>query len=118
MQYAKYKKGFPDFAEMFSLDSGSEFSKDPAIARKAGMGEKIKNKILRPSHVKADPDFDLGRSEEERKRALRAKFSQNEDVKQILLATRRAQLTHYTSGEPAKTDIAMMRVRQELSTQN
>jgi hypothetical protein len=27
-------------------------------------------------------------------------------------------LTHYTSGEPAKTDIAMMRVRQELSTQN
>ena len=118
MQYAKYKKGFPDFAEMFSLDSGSEFSKDPAIARKAGMCEKIKNKILRPSHVKADPDFDLGRSEEERKRALRAKFSQNEDVKQILLATHRAQLTHYTSGEPAKIDVAMMRARHELSTQN
>ena len=115
LQYAKYKKGFPDFAMMFSLDSNSEFSKDAEIAKHAGSETgKHGKKILRPSHVKPDADYALGRYAEERKLAMRAKFSQNEDMKQILLATKRAQLLHFTRREPPKIDTLLMRVRQEL----
>lgn len=115
LQYAKYKKGFPDFAMMFSMDSNSELSTDAEIAAHAGSETgKHGKKILRPKHVKPDTDYALGRYTEERKIALRAKFMQNEDMKQILLATKRAQLLHFTRREPPKIDTALMRVRQEL----
>ena len=115
LQYAKYKKGFPDFAMMFSLDSNSEFATDAEIASHAGSETgKHGKKILRPKHVKPDADYSLGRYNEERKLALRAKFTQNEDMKQILLATKRAQLLHFTRREPPKLDILLMRMRQEL----
>jgi len=115
LQYAKYKKGFPDFAMMFSLDSNSEFATDAEIAAHAGSETgKHGKKILRPKHVKPDADYALGRYNEERKLALRAKFTQNEDMKQILLATKRAQLLHFTRREPPKLDILLMRMRQEL----
>jgi len=115
LQYAKYKKGFPDFAALFSLDSNSEFSTDAEIASHAGSETgKHGKKILRPKHVTPDADYALGRYNEERKIALRAKFMQNEDMKQILLSTKRAQLLHFTRREPPKIDILLMRVRQEL----
>jgi len=115
LQYAKYKKGFPDFAALFSMDANSEFSTDAEIASHAGNETgKHGKKILRPKHVTPDADYALGRYNEERKIALRAKFTQNEDMKQILLATKRAQLLHFTRREPPKIDILLMRVRQEL----
>jgi predicted NAD-dependent protein-ADP-ribosyltransferase YbiA (DUF1768 family) len=115
LQYAKFKKGFPDFASLFSLDSNSELSKDAEIAAHAGSETgKHGKKILRPKHVTPDADYALGRYNEERKLALRAKFTQNEDMKQILLATKRAQLLHFTRREPPKLDTLLMRMRQEL----
>jgi predicted NAD-dependent protein-ADP-ribosyltransferase YbiA (DUF1768 family) len=115
MQYAKYKKGFPDFAMQFSIDANSEFSTDPVIAKYAGSETgKYKNKILRPKNVKQDPDYILGRGEEERMKALRAKFTQNEDMKQILLATKRAKLLHFSRRESPKVDTLLMRFRKEL----
>lgn len=115
LQYSKFKKGFPDFAALFSMDSNSELSKDADIAAYAGSETgKHGKKILRPKHVKPDADYALGRYNEERKLALRAKFTQNEDMKQILLATKRAQLLHFTRRESPKIDTLLMRVRQEL----
>jgi predicted NAD-dependent protein-ADP-ribosyltransferase YbiA (DUF1768 family) len=119
MQYAKYKKGFPDFAMQFSIDANTEFSTDPVIAKYAGSDTgKYKNKILRPKNVKQDPDFILGRHDEERMKALRAKFTQNEDMKQILLATKRAKLLHFSRRESPKVDTLLMRVRKELYQKN
>jgi predicted NAD-dependent protein-ADP-ribosyltransferase YbiA (DUF1768 family) len=119
MQYAKYKKGFPDFAMQFSIDANSEFSTDPVIAKYAGSDTgKYKNKILRPKNVKQDPDYILGRYDEERMKALRAKFTQNEDMKQILLATKRAKLLHFSRREAPKVDTLLMSVRKELYQKN
>jgi hypothetical protein len=115
LQYAKFKKGFPDFAILFSLDSNNEFSKDADIAVHAGSETgKHGKKILRAKHIKPDVDYALGRYNEERKVALRAKFTQNEDMKQILLATKRAQLLHFTRRESPQIDTALMRIREEL----
>jgi predicted NAD-dependent protein-ADP-ribosyltransferase YbiA (DUF1768 family) len=119
LQYSKYKKGFPDFAMQFSIDANSEFSTDPVIAKYAGNDTgKYKNKILRPKNVKQDPDYILGRHDEERLKALRAKFTQNEDMKQILLATKRAKLLHFSRREPPKVDTLLMSVRNEVYQKN
>lgn len=114
VQAAKYKKGFPDFYLLFSLDSDSEISKDTGLAKIAGEGGKKNNKSLRPKEVKMDADYHLGRFEEERERAVFAKFSQNEDLKQMLLLTKNALLTQFMRRNPAKKDIILMSVRKSL----
>ena len=113
MQAAKYKKGFPDFAALFSLDSGNKIGTDVKLAVAAGEEGKQGKKVLRPANVSADADFALGRKEEERKIALEAKFSQNEDLKQLLMATHRAQLSKFVDSEEAVVDIPLMRVRSQ-----
>lgn len=115
IQAAKYKKGFPDFYLLFSLDSDSEISKDPSLAKIAGEGGKKNNKTLRPKEVKIDADYHLGRFEEERERAVSAKFNQNEDLKQMLLLTKNALLMEFIRRNPAKKDIILMGVRRSLT---
>ena len=114
-QGAKFKNGFPDFSLQFSLDSDSEISKSVDLAVAAGGPTgKMKSKILRPVSVKIDPNFYGDRSAKERENALTAKFSQNEDLKQMLLATRNAKLIHFVRGNPAAQDDLLMKVRQML----
>jgi predicted NAD-dependent protein-ADP-ribosyltransferase YbiA (DUF1768 family) len=117
IQAAKYKKGFPDFYLLFSLDSDSEISKDPSLAKIAGEGGKKNNKTLRPKEVKIDADYHLGRFEEERERAVSAKFNQNEDLKQMLLLTKNALLIEFIRRNPAKKDIILMGVRRSIAGQ-
>ena len=114
IQGAKYKKGFPDFAQLFAFDSGSEFSKDAAFAKSVGETGKYKTKVFRPKNVKMDNDYDLGRGEEERKLAVKAKFTQNEDMKHILLATKRAELLHFVRRGTPQPDMELMRLRRAL----
>jgi predicted NAD-dependent protein-ADP-ribosyltransferase YbiA (DUF1768 family) len=114
VQASKFKKGFPDFFEKFSLDIPSEMSKDPEIAIAVGDIKKSKYKDLRPKGVKIDVDYSLGREEQEREIAVRAKFSQNEDLKQLLLLTKNALLQKYLRRKPAETDIILMKIRKEL----
>jgi len=111
-QAAKFKKQNPDFAKLFSLDSDSEISKDVDKAREAG--SKPSNK-LRPSNVKIDADFYGGRNDVERERAVFAKFSQNVDLRNILVATKQAKLMKYIAKSPAQTDFILMRVREKLN---
>jgi hypothetical protein len=99
---------------LFSLDSDSEISKDTNLAKIAGEGGKKNNKTLRPKEVKIDADYHLGRFEEERERAVSAKFSQNEDLKQMLLLTQNALLTQFVRRNPAKKDIILMSVRKSI----
>jgi len=123
-QGSKFKKHYPDFTLQFSLDSDSEISKDADLARAAGSKTgkpegKGKGKVkagtnLRPSNVQIDPDFYGARSENERLDAVRAKFSQNADLKQMLLLTKKAKLLHFIRGAPAEADHILMTVRRDL----
>jgi predicted NAD-dependent protein-ADP-ribosyltransferase YbiA (DUF1768 family) len=110
-QSSKFKKSNPDFTKLFSIDSGSEISKDVDLARQAG--SKPANK-LRPSNIKIDADFYGGRNELERERAIYAKFTQNIDLRNILLATKKAKLTKYIAKSPPETDNILMKVRSHL----
>jgi len=115
VQGSKFKNGFHDFYLLFSLDSESEFCEDPGLAKIAGEGGKKNGKLLRPKETKIDADYHLGRYEKEREDAVYAKFSQNEDLKQLLLSTHDALLSEYIRRQPRKPDIILMNVRRKLA---
>lgn len=98
-QASKFKNGFPHFYQSFSLthaEPGSNLSIDPLMAKAAGgKSGKYQKKELRPAHYKADSDFfKTSRRYDEMYEAQKAKFSQHEDLKKLLLATRDAKLYH------------------------
>ena len=123
-QAAKFKKHNPHFFKMFSLDSGdSDIAKDIDIARAAGSqkGSYKKGKTevqLRPHDVRIDPDFYGNRKYEEREKALYAKFSQNDDLRTSLLATRDAVLKKHIPKTVAEVDHLLMKVRKQIQTES
>jgi predicted NAD-dependent protein-ADP-ribosyltransferase YbiA (DUF1768 family) len=114
LQASKFKKGFPEMYAMFSLDQMNDLSKDVEMAKIVGDLSKSKYKDMRPKGIKVDVDYPLGRKDEERKTALLAKFSQNEDLKHLLLATKDAVLKHTIRRKPAEMDILLMETRGQL----
>jgi hypothetical protein len=94
----------------FSLDSGTDLSKDPGMAKAAGgKTGKFKGELLRPVEVAVDSDFFGKRHKKELYAAQYAKFTQNEDLKAMLLATGDAKLTHFVRGsEPVVFDELML----------
>jgi len=116
---SQFKKGYPDFYLQFSLDSGTDISKDVNLARAAGSKSgKLKDRVLRPKNIKIDADFDapefVMRNVEERQAALEAKFMQNMDLKKILAETKKAKLIHFMRGDRPITDDALMRIRAKI----
>jgi hypothetical protein len=113
-QGAKFKKHNPHFYKLFSV--GNDFDGDIEIAKAAGSqtGTNSAGKVLRPTDIKIDPDFYGNRQYEEREQALYAKFSQNDDLKHILLLTKNAVLKKYVPKSVAKPDYLLMKVRDRL----
>jgi len=112
---SQFKNGFPDFYLEFSLDSGSKISKDLDLAMIAGSDSgKLDSKILRKPEIKFDADYKI-HADEYRKKALIAKFSQNLDLKKILLGTVPARLDHFNRRNESGVDELLMNVRKELS---
>ena len=116
---SQFKKGFPDFYLKFSVESGTDISKDLEVARIAGSKSgKSKDRVYRDSKIVMDPDFyTLGTNpifEVERKRALDAKFSGNLELKNMLLETKHAKLVHFERSKGHIPDVLLMKVRKEL----
>ena len=114
-QGSKFKMSNPAFYLNFSLDSNTDLSKDPAMAKGAGSKTgKYSGELLRPLEVVQDADFAGNRQSKELYEAHLAKFSQNEDLKNLLLATGEAKLVHYIKGKEPKIADEMMMVRDKL----
>jgi predicted NAD-dependent protein-ADP-ribosyltransferase YbiA (DUF1768 family) len=118
-QGSKFKNNNREFYLKFSLDSRSELSADPVVAKAAGSksGKLDHTRIIRPSRITIDPDFfNHGRCDREMENAMFAKFSQNQNLKDMLLATRNAKLVHYQRGARPEVYQHLMRVRHKLRT--
>lgn len=110
-QGSKFKKGFPDFYLKFSLDSESDISKDVSLAKKAGSK---KPGDLRSKQITIDPDFYGERSLVEYELALRSKFEQNLDLKEMLKSTYPAKLTHFKRGAEPEICNFLMKLRTDF----
>jgi hypothetical protein len=117
-------KGTPEFYNQFSLDSGSELSKDPVLAKAAGgKTGKFQGKRVRPKEIIIDSDFFQGatgqlyrRSDLEMNRAQNAKFIYNTDLMNLLKLTNPAQLVHYQRGGPSIIFYNLMKLRSDVLT--
>lgn len=107
LESAKYRKQFPDFAKQFSLNSDSDFSKSIDACKEIHF--QIDDD---EPPVNIDPDFE-SRKDQEREKALMAKFHTGE-MKQILLLTKDAILKRFVPRNPPHTDTILMKVREAI----
>ena len=104
-----------EFYKLFTMGSNSEISKDPALAKAAGgKTGKYKGKRLRDSNIKPDENY-MDRRSEVFEKANFAKYSQNPELKEMLLATNNAKLVHKIQrSKDVEVFTETMRVRERL----
>jgi predicted NAD-dependent protein-ADP-ribosyltransferase YbiA (DUF1768 family) len=131
-QASKFRKENEDFYKQFSLDSNTELSKDPNMAKSAGgKTGKHKGNQIRPKTVKADSDFfNSNRINEEMYVAQYAKFTNPDATKtrengetymylaNMLLETKDAKLMHILSRSSEKIFFENLVVIRDLMKQN
>ena len=116
-QASKFQKKSPDFYLLFSLDSGTELSKDPNMAKSAG-GEtgKYKDEQIRSKTVTVDPDFFLKRATKSLNAANTAKFQQHPELNAALVETKNAKLVLYRRGKDPEVLDDLMILRDKLAS--
>jgi hypothetical protein len=89
------------------LDSGSDISKDLALAKKAINLDGVK---IDGDKISCHPDKGWN-EEKEREQAVRAKFTQNEDLRQLLMYTKKALLKKFIPKNEPMIDMFLMTLR-------
>lgn len=114
-QANKFKIGNPEFYKLFSMESGSDISKEPELAKAAGgkTGKKGSQQV-RDKKILMDRDFDK-QSRIIMEKVMYAKFTQHEELKTMLLATRDAKLVHFVRASPPETFEHLMNVRKMIA---
>jgi predicted NAD-dependent protein-ADP-ribosyltransferase YbiA (DUF1768 family) len=114
---SKFKKNNPSFYKLFSLNSKSDISKDPRMAKAAGgKTGKYKGVQIRPKKIMMDDDFFTSKENEKAMyTAQLAKYRQNELAKKTLLATKDAKLQHFVRGNQPIVFYDIMKIRKILS---
>jgi predicted NAD-dependent protein-ADP-ribosyltransferase YbiA (DUF1768 family) len=114
---SKFKKGNPEFYALFSLDSDSELSKSPLMAKGAGgKTGKVNKKQFRPKKIKIDADFFTSKENERAMyRAQMAKYKQVDEARRVLMATKDAKLQHFIRAKPPIIFYDTMKIREVLS---
>ena len=117
-QGSKFKKHNHDFYLQFSMDSKSEISKNPELARAAGSDSGIfHGKLYRPKAVTIDRDFfSGGRGAEALSSAMEAKFRQHTDLRNVLLGTLNARIYHFQRGERPILFKPLLQIRSKLES--
>ena len=111
MNSVRFKKQNKEFYEKLSLYTPNEVKEITDL-------NKVDKTGIRPQNINEDPDFRLGQYEKYRKNALISKYSQNEDMKQLLILTHDAILKKYIQRKPSITDKLLMEVRREIQLAN
>ena len=132
-QANKFFKKNPEFYLLFTMDANkkskyyepssilSRIAHDVELATYAGRKQgttKIDGKkvVLRPEEVVIDPEFFNGRHAKVLEDATLAKFTQNDDLSNILLLTNNAKLINYHHTKEPSVSVHLMRVRSKLRT--
>jgi predicted NAD-dependent protein-ADP-ribosyltransferase YbiA (DUF1768 family) len=114
-QASKFKKYNHDFYLDFSLDSKNELSKNVSMCQSVGgISGKYNGSVFREKHVVIDPEFYSHLKNKVLHDAQYAKFSQNPELKNLLLATKNAKLLYHKKGRPPEVYYELMIVRKEL----
>jgi hypothetical protein len=99
----------------FTAESGTKLSKDPELAKAAASTSgKLKGEQIRPKEVSMDSDLTGKQKEKSLNSALDAKFTQDEELKQLLKLTKRAKLLHYKKSKDPELAETLMFVRDKL----
>ena len=114
-----------EFYKTFTLDSGSPWALEPVLAKQAGKAGRVSEKtekvydkkignIKIPKDISIDPNFyskDIHIKLQSL--AFLAKFTQNSELKNMLLETKDAELWHYVGrGAPNQLWTSLMKVRE------
>ena len=116
---SKFKKENPEFFTLFSLESESDISKDPSLAKAIGAGRTMHHgKDINTGNVKVDRDMfrsdGKGRHKTEYELALRKRFEQDPTFKRALLGTKRARLVSLREGKHPRVERELMRLRSSM----
>uniref|UniRef100_A0A6C0I6P9 NADAR domain-containing protein n=1 Tax=viral metagenome TaxID=1070528 RepID=A0A6C0I6P9_9ZZZZ len=115
-QASKFQKKNPDFYLSFSLDSGTELSKDPQMAKGAGSETgKYKDELIRPKTVTVDPDFFLKRAGKALNAGNTSKFKQHPELSVALVETKNAKLVLYRRGKEPEVLDDLMILRDKIA---
>ena len=114
-QANKFKIGNPEFYKLFAMESNSDISKEPELAKAAGSKTGKKGtQQLRDKKILMDKEFDKN-SRVIMEKAMYAKFTQHEELKKLLLETKNAKLVHFVRASPPQVFEDLMNVRKMIA---
>ena len=112
---SKFKKTNPEFYLSFSIESGTDLSTNPEMAKACGGKDgKFKTKLIRPKEVIVDQDYTEERENKNIYDAQYAKFTQHPELTQLLLQTKNAKLLQFKTGKSPELDNTLMLVRDKI----